>query len=595
MGDNCLFFGAIDFGTSFTGYALASRKDLTEENVKFITSNWSSPFGSVTEYQTTSAVLFDPHGDFKACGFKAEEWYAGLALEEEELSKIEDAEEREHRDHNNWFFFRHFKMMLYDQLTMDRNHELTDDKGKTMPAIKVFSALIEYMKDDLLERCTKQYEDFREEDLMWTITVPAIWTDSAKQFMREASERAGIASDRLRIALEPECGAFYCRSLSSLRSEMKMLKTGSKYMVLDCGGGTIDIAVHEVLQGNKVKELYKSNGGQGGGTEVDKAFWKLLSSLVGREVVETFCDKNKYDQMSLIQNFEIKKKTINNEESNMQVTFRIPESLLRTFENVTGKTVDHEKVEESLTMDNYLIGKVKWRYDKLRVHKEVAVSLFDSSRKHIKKILMEQFRIPAVKSVDHIIMIGGFSEAPLIQEAVKACRPTAKIIVPKDASLAVVKGAVMFGYNPFVVHSRISRYTYGKKVLLKFDSKLDPPAYLTYDREGNRFCDNRFSVFLKEGDEIILNESEIVTTSTALFQDQEKMAIAIYVSKLGVPLYTTKCTKVGYIEFNVPKVSTKTNRKFRTIMRFGDTESRVRVLDMTSGKEVSSARFNFLG
>ena len=55
------------------------------------------------------------------------------------------------------------------------------------------------------------------EDVRWVVTVPAIWRQQAKQFMREAAYQADIASarqpDQLVIALEPEAASVYCRKL----------------------------------------------------------------------------------------------------------------------------------------------------------------------------------------------------------------------------------------------------------------------------------------------------------------------------------------------------------------------------------------------
>lgn len=42
---------------------------------------------------------------------------------------------------------------------------------------------------------------------------------------------------------------------------MKLLP-GTKYMVVDCGGGTVDITVHEMESThNHLRELYKATGG----------------------------------------------------------------------------------------------------------------------------------------------------------------------------------------------------------------------------------------------------------------------------------------------------------------------------------------------
>ncbi|KPP57360.1 hypothetical protein Z043_124929, partial [Scleropages formosus] len=57
----------------------------------------------------------------------------------------------------------------------------------------------------------------QENEVRWVITVPAVWRQPAKQFMREAAYLAGLVSpespDQLLIALEPEAASIYCRKL----------------------------------------------------------------------------------------------------------------------------------------------------------------------------------------------------------------------------------------------------------------------------------------------------------------------------------------------------------------------------------------------
>ena len=66
---------------------------------------------------------------------------------------------------------------------------LKDDKGRTLPAMTVFSMVIDYLKNDMMGPCqqTLSEGDFGDKDVLWIITVPAIWNDSAKQFMRECA------------------------------------------------------------------------------------------------------------------------------------------------------------------------------------------------------------------------------------------------------------------------------------------------------------------------------------------------------------------------------------------------------------------------
>lgn len=40
-----------------------------------------------------------------------------------------------------------------------------------------------------MTECKKQMTGIEESDVMWVLTVPAIWDDKSKQFMREAAEK----------------------------------------------------------------------------------------------------------------------------------------------------------------------------------------------------------------------------------------------------------------------------------------------------------------------------------------------------------------------------------------------------------------------
>lgn len=53
--------------------------------------------------------------------------------------------------------------------------------------------------------------------LMWVVTVPAIWSNFGKRFMRAASHRAGLIADEndmqgLKLCLEPEAACLAVES-----------------------------------------------------------------------------------------------------------------------------------------------------------------------------------------------------------------------------------------------------------------------------------------------------------------------------------------------------------------------------------------------
>ena len=71
--------------------------------------------------------------------------------------------------------------MCRDTLLQARN-------GKRMRALDIFAKALEYLKDKALEAIAKQSGvKYKAEEVLWVVTVPAIWKQSAKQFMREAA------------------------------------------------------------------------------------------------------------------------------------------------------------------------------------------------------------------------------------------------------------------------------------------------------------------------------------------------------------------------------------------------------------------------
>ena len=56
-----------------------------------------------------------------------------------------------------------------------------------MKAKIVFGAAIKFLKDHLLKMLKRSHTQVDDKLIHWVITVPAIWSDSAKQFMRESA------------------------------------------------------------------------------------------------------------------------------------------------------------------------------------------------------------------------------------------------------------------------------------------------------------------------------------------------------------------------------------------------------------------------
>ncbi len=108
----------------------------------------------------------------------------------------------------------------------------------------------------------------RKSSVQWILTVPAIWSDYAKEMMKEAATAAGIrlegTVDHLLIVTEPECASIIARQ------HIKDLdKVGTKYIMLDLGGGTADIASHKSIGNGKFEQIFAPDGGDWGSKPCD--------------------------------------------------------------------------------------------------------------------------------------------------------------------------------------------------------------------------------------------------------------------------------------------------------------------------------------
>ncbi|XP_060576629.1 heat shock 70 kDa protein 12A-like [Ruditapes philippinarum] len=469
-----LLVAAIDFGTAYSGWAFSTRTDHSKDPLKVCANTWGA--GNLMSLKTSTCVLFDQNKKFHSFGFEAEDAYSDLALDNK---------------HGDYFFFRRFKMKLFDKLHLRRKFMLEDEMGRRMSAMDVFSDCIKYLKNHLTQKCLQQLPDTCDSDIRWVLTVPAIWNDTSKQFMREAAAKAGISDENLLIALEPEAASLCCRHLpmnaiGGGSCNFVPFAPGSKYLVFDAGGGTVDITVHEVQPSGSLKELYKANGGNWGGTYIDIAFRNLLADIVGNDVMDDFQATQMMDYIDLFREFEVKKRNFKNEMTE-KITFKVPIALNEGFKQKKGMDIkDHIKTKPKYEKS------INWIGDKLRMEAHVAKGLFADACESVAKHLKTLFTEGQVKDVPTILMVGGFSESPMLQDVIKRTMPDKKIIIPADPALAVLKGAVIFGHDPSVIQERRCRYTYGVRSSHRFNERIHPESKKFVDDDGDILCSDIF-------------------------------------------------------------------------------------------------------
>ena len=90
--------------------------------------------------------------------------------------------------------------------------------------------------------------------------------------------------------------------------------------------------------------------------------------------------------------------------------------------------------------------------DNMRFSADLIIKLFtptiDSIITLMTNTVSNRFLNGVSNSVSNIVMVGGFSECPMMQDAVYKAFPDNQIIIPVKAGLTVLKGAVLFGHRP---------------------------------------------------------------------------------------------------------------------------------------------------
>ena len=67
-----------------------------------------------------------------------------------------------------------------------------DVQGRKFPLLMLVTETIRYLKDQLIKTCKGNINGLQDTDIQWILTVPAIWSDSAKSFMRKAAENVSL-------------------------------------------------------------------------------------------------------------------------------------------------------------------------------------------------------------------------------------------------------------------------------------------------------------------------------------------------------------------------------------------------------------------
>ncbi|XP_072247691.1 heat shock 70 kDa protein 12A isoform X3 [Leuresthes tenuis] len=579
---------AIDFGTTSSGYAYAFTK---EPECIHTMRRWEGGDPGVSNQKTPTTILLTPDRKFHSFGYAARDFYHDLDPSESK----------------QWLYLEKFKMKLHTTPNLSIDTDLHAANGKRVKALDIFAYALAFFKEQALKELSDQTGgEFDNNDVRWVITVPAIWKMPAKQFMREAAYKSGLVSrdspEQLIIALEPEAASIYCRKLR-LHQMMDLgmqttqngfspndnvgsgMTQGDRYVVVDCGGGTVDLTVHQIrLPEGHLKELYKASGGPYGSIGIDYEFEKLLCKIFGQDFIDQFKIKRPAAWVDLMIAFESRKRAATPDRTN-PLNINLPFSFIDYYKKFRGHSVEHALRKSNVDF-------VKWSSQgMLRMSPDAMNSLFKPTIDHIIQHLTELFEKPEVSDIKFLFLVGGFAESALLQQAVQnMLQGRSRIIIPHDVGLTILKGAVLFGLDPSVIKVRRSPLTYGVGVLNRFVEGKHPPEKLLV-KDGTRWCTDVFDTFIAADQSVALGEM-VKRSYTPAKPSQQVIVIHVYCSEKESVGFISEhgVKKCGTLRLDVSGTeSTAPRREIQTLMQFGDTEIRAMAVDVSTGRTVKAS------
>lgn len=199
-------------------------------------------------------------------------------------------------------------------------------------------------------------------------------------------------------------------------------------------GDSVGVAVHIKSDENGTLKETLVNRGQFTGISVDDEFEKFLETMGGKDIMNTYAEVNMKDYLTMLKSFDAKK-------------FEALESdIIRIFVPVTLDALISQKFKGGIpeALQSTVYGNdVTFSNQKLCLSNSVFNTFFQNAINNISKFVE---KILSKTDTKDIIIIGRFADCKLVKDSLLEKFKTYRIIIPPEAGLASLKGAVYFGH-----------------------------------------------------------------------------------------------------------------------------------------------------
>ncbi|KAI5357689.1 Putative Heat shock protein 70 family [Septoria linicola] len=478
----------IDFGTTFSGvaFAFATNTEAKED----IIVEWPGA-GTQTKQKIPTVLYYDQHQQVVGWGPDIAEALAPTGYPKPGVQKVE------------WF---KLQLMLSGNTYIDPINlpPLPPGKSEIDVAADYLFKLRQAMRNQL-QKTLGEVFNREERNIKYFLTVPAIWNDAGKAATRAAAIQAGFLRDendnRLTLISEPEAAAMFCSKTGLLN-----LKVHDAVLIVDCGGGTVDLIAYEVEEESPftVAECTAGSGDSCGSTALNRNFSNILRAKIRKMKLP---DGSKTAG-------KVYAKCIMDFENRIKADFRNNGQKWAVDVGIEAEFPEAGIEEGYMTFTNEEI---------LQCFEPVVNRILELVRNQIIAIQAQN------RSLQNVLVVGGFGASEYLFQQIKLHVPPQfqnKVVRPMDSVAAIVKGAVTAGITERVITSRVARRHYLMATLQPFKEGHHPEQYRVPSLDGKDRCKYTRQIFVQKGQRVKIGEPvkvsffrQVAPGATLMYED----------------------------------------------------------------------------
>ncbi|CAJ0913549.1 18596_t:CDS:10 [Entrophospora sp. SA101] len=349
------------------------------------------------------------------------------------------------------------------------------------------------------------------------------------------------SNNNLEFITEPEAVALYCMD----KLNEHLLKEGSTFMVVDCGGGTVDLTTRKLATSDTLSEVSERTGDFCGSTYVDDEFITFLKNELGSKAMSDF-KENHYDEYQyLIHHFFCPEIKFGFDGDSFDATDLDIGRFCPALKDYITKDIS-----DKLRKEDWL----------LEITYEDVLAMFDPVINRIIRLIRNQLTASKEKC-SALFLAGGFSESPyLISKIKNAFGSTVSIIsVPQNPISAVVRGGVIYGLNTKAIATR--------QLTLNYEWVTGDP--LEKKTEDDHIF--KFDCLAKRGVEYSPTQ-DFSSTYSPVYPDQKGMNFQIYATPRNNQKFCDEpgMGLIGELFIELPDVKYQLDRPVEFSLMFGE-------------------------